>query len=74
MGGVDDEKVVGGGGREMRVAVWFFGFFWFLGRWRFLDFTAVWLRCVGPSLILRWSISVAPVRGGTYFLCMLQRK
>jgi hypothetical protein len=29
---------------------------------------------VGLSLKSRWSISVAPVRGGTYFLCMPQRK
>jgi hypothetical protein len=29
---------------------------------------------VGLSLNSRWFISVAPVRGGTYFLCMPQRK
>jgi hypothetical protein len=30
----------------------------------------VWLPTVfGLSLICYWSISVAPVRGGTYFLC-----
>jgi hypothetical protein len=29
---------------------------------------------VGLSLNSRWFISVAPVRGGTYFLCLPQRK
>jgi hypothetical protein len=45
-------------------------------RWRaFFDVVAyVALFClgfcgVGLSLICWWSISVAPVRGGTYFLC-----
>ncbi|WP_211704997.1 hypothetical protein, partial [Paraburkholderia domus] len=35
----------------------------------------VWLPCgVGLSLHSFWSISVAPVRGGTYFSLLLQRE
>ena len=45
------------------------------GFWRFLEvfgwsgLVRVFAYGVGLSLICYWSISVAPVRGGTYFLC-----
>jgi hypothetical protein len=57
----------------VEVGFWVLGFgFWFL----VFACVVLWVcSCgVGFSLNSRWSISVAPVRGGTYFLCMPQRK
>jgi hypothetical protein len=48
-----------------------------LGRYGgFFDWWVVWVVVffVGLSLSSLWFIRVAPVRGGTYFLCMPQRK
>jgi hypothetical protein len=60
------------------IGIWMWVFGRLIGRrsgkgffWVFLACAALWLfACgVGLSLICYWSISVAPVRGGTYFLC-----
>ncbi|PRX98253.1 hypothetical protein B0G73_12664 [Paraburkholderia sp. BL25I1N1] len=52
----------------MRLGLWVVGL---LLEWGFLS---VFLSFVGLSLSSLWSIGVAPVRGGTYFLCLPQRK
>jgi hypothetical protein len=50
------------------------GFYGFFAFW-LAGIFFVWISDgVGLSLNSWWSISVAPVRGGTYFLCMPQRK
>src|SRR5947208_2669599 len=46
-------------------AFWPFGLFLFFVGGLFV----LHLACFGLSLFSRWSIGVAPVRGGTYFLC-----
>jgi len=60
---------------------WRLGWFFVecFGFWPFLVLLLVYWRCpcgwvFGLSLICLWSISVAPVRGGTYFSLSLPKK